>query len=340
MKDAERLRACAHPLLAWYLNHGRDLPWRRTDNPYFVLVSEIMLQQTRVEAVKGYYSRFLEEFPTARLLAEASEDRLLKSWEGLGYYSRARNLQKAARIIDQNGFPRTIEGLLSLPGVGPYTASAVGSICFSLPAPAVDGNVLRLVSRILGDETPICERMKKRYAALLAPIYAECDPHMLTQSLMELGATLCGPNGSPDCAHCPAEFCCAAHERGIADRLPVRPPKKARRHEQITVFLLRCGNALAVLKREEPGLLSGMYELPNVPGLLSEAQAAEYAASLGVKPLNLQYTVARAHVFTHVEWEMRGIAFSCANSHPAFIWAEPEDLREKLALPTAFRQFL
>lgn len=340
MTDAERLHTCAAPLIAWYENHGRDLPWRQTDNPYFILVSEVMLQQTRVEAVRGYYSRFLEEFPTVRLLAEASEDRLLKRWEGLGYYSRARNLQKAARIIDQNGFPHTLEGLLSLPGVGPYTASAVGSICFSLPAPAVDGNVLRLVSRITGDETPLSDRVKKRYTALLSPIYAECDPHMLTQSLMELGATLCGPNGSPDCEQCPVISYCAGHDRGIADKLPVRPPKKERRKEQKTVFILRCGSALALSKREERGLLSGMYELPNTKGLLSEAEAAEYVAGLGVKPLNLQYTIARSHVFTHVEWEMRGIAFACANSHPSFIWAAPEELREHYALPTAFRQFL
>lgn len=340
MTEIERLRLCMPPLIRWYLNAGRDLPWRRTNDPYCILVSEVMLQQTRVEAVRGYYTRFLEAFPTAEKLAQAPEDRVLKLWEGLGYYSRARNLQKAARTIAEHGFPSTHAGLLALPGAGPYTAAAVASICFSLPCPAVDGNVLRLCSRLLCDRTPVGDTLKKRCAELLRPIYEENDPQLLTQALMELGATLCGPGGAPECGNCPVTEFCLAKERGEQDALPVRPDRKTRRREYLTVFLLRCDGALALRKRPGRGLLAGLWELPNTKGLLTEAEAAEMAAAWGVRPLELQQTVSRGHIFTHVEWEMRGISFTCAEESPAFIWASPKDLRDQFALPTAFRQFL
>lgn len=340
MIEQKRLCACAPPLISWYLENGRDLPWRQTNDPYSILVSEIMLQQTRVEAVKGYYTRFLHVFPTAEALANAPEERVLKLWEGLGYYSRARNLQRAAQIIAEHGFPQTYDDLRTLPGVGPYTAAAVASTCFSLPCPAVDGNVLRLCSRLLCDQSPLGDAMKKRYTALLRPAYEKNNPRLLTQALMELGATLCGPNGSPSCHACPLLTLCLAQKQGIADKLPIRPIKKARRQEQRTVFLLRCGDAIAVQKRPAHGLLSGMWELPNISGFLSESAAAEQASVWGVKPINLLSAVSRTHIFTHVEWDMRGIAFSCAQKHPAFLWATPEDLRDHLALPTAFRQFI
>ena len=340
MTEIERLCRCMPPLIEWYLKSGRDLPWRRTSDPYRVLVSEVMLQQTRAAAVRGYYARFLEAFPTADMLAQAPEDRVLKLWEGLGYYSRARNLQKAARLIAEHGFPSTHAGLLALPGAGPYTAAAVASICFSLPFPAVDGNVLRLCSRLLCDETPVSDALKKRCTELLRPVYKENDPNLLTQALMELGATLCGPGSAPECGRCPVTEFCLAHERGVQDALPVRAEKKIRRREYLTVFLLRCGQTLALRKRPERGLLAGMWELPNVEGLLTEAEAAAKVTAWGVRSLELQSTISRSLIFTHVEWEMRGLSFTCTEESPAFVWASPEDLRERLALPTAFRQFL
>lgn len=340
MTEQERLCACAVPMIRFYLANGRDLPWRRTRDPYRVLISEIMLQQTRVETVKSYYARFLSAFPTPEALADAPEEQVLKLWEGLGYYSRARNLQKTAQTVTAGGFPRTYESLLALPGVGPYTAAAIASNCFSLPCPAVDGNVLRLCSRLLCDETPIGDRMKHRYAALLCPAYEQNDPGTLTQALMELGATLCGPGRVPDCVRCPVSSLCLARAHEMQAQLPVRAEKAARRREQKSVFLLRCGQALALRKRPDRGLLASLWELPNVKGLLSEAEAAAQAAAWGVSPVELRQVVTRSHIFTHVEWEMRGISFSCAEESAGFVWATPEDLRERLPLPTAFRQFL
>lgn len=341
MTNSERLALCAPLLTAWFAENGRDLPWRRTRDPYRVWVSEIMLQQTRVEAVKGYYARFLAAFPTVQALAAAPEEQVLKLWEGLGYYSRARGLRRAAAMLAEGGFPETYEGLLALPGVGPYTAAAIASNCFSLPCPAVDGNVLRLCSRLLCDRRPIGDAAVRRdCAAWLRPAYEQSDPGALTQSLMELGATLCGPNALPRCEVCPVAALCLARARGEQETLPVRAAKKARRREQRTVFLLRCGDRLAVRRRPDTGLLASLWELPNVPGLLSPQEAAEQAAAWGVRPSELLRQVSRSHVFTHVEWELRGMAFSCAEETPAFFWASPEELRERVALPTAFRQFL
>ena len=341
MTESERLGRCAPLLIAWYEQNGRDLPWRRTRDPYPVWVSEVMLQQTRVEAVKGYYARFLAAFPTVSALAEAPEERVLKLWEGLGYYSRARSLHKTAKLVAGTGFPDTYEGLLALPGIGPYTAAAVAACCFARPTPAVDGNVLRLCSRLLCDGRPIGDpALRRDFVRWLTPAYEQNPPGPLTQALMELGATLCGPDKEAGCENCPLKALCLARAEGKQGVLPVRAAKKARRKEQRTVFLLRCGDRLAVRRRPEKGLLAALWELPNVEGLLTPQEAADRAAGWGVEPLELCSTVSRGHIFTHVEWELRGVTLTCAREAGSFTWATPEDLRERVALPAAFRQFL
>ena len=330
------------PLLAWYRENARDLPWRHTEDPYRIWVSEIMLQQTRVAAVLGYYARFLEAFPTVEALASADEERLMKLWEGLGYYSRARNLQKAAKeVVAMGGFPDTYAGLLALPGIGPYTAGAIASICFERPAAAVDGNVLRVCARVLDDATPIDSAAHK--AALTAALSA-CYPagHCgdFTQALMELGATVCGPNRAPQCEVCPIAALCLARAHGTAAALPVKAPKRAKRAEDYTVFCLRCGDRLAVERRPEHGLLAGLWELPNTPGLLDERQAGEYASGQGLGDVRLRSARDGRHIFTHIVWTMRCYTLECSAMPPRYHWATPDELREEISLPTAFRQFV
>ncbi len=336
-------KALPGALLPWFEANARELPWRRDREPYHVWLSEIMLQQTRVEAVRGYYLRFLEALPTIAALAEADEGALLKLWEGLGYYSRARNLQKAARVIvSEHGgrFPEDFDAIRALPGVGPYTAGAIASICFEQPRAAVDGNVLRVLSRITENASPVdLPEVKTDFTEALEAVYPSGRCGAFTQALMELGATVCTPRG-PRCETCPCADFCRARESGTAAQLPVRLPKREKRAEEKTVFLLRCGDRLALRRREAPGLLSGLWELPNEPGTMDAAAALRYAEALGAQPVGLELEMHRSHVFTHIRWEMVGYLILCRAEAPGFVWADENELRDKYALPTAFRQFL
>ena len=333
----------AEKLVAWYRAGHRDLPWRQDKEPYHVWLSEIMLQQTRVEAVKGYYARFLRELPTIAALAACEPDRLQKLWEGLGYYSRVRNLQKAAQRIvsDFDGiFPRTPDEIRSLPGVGAYTAGAIASICFELPAPAVDGNVLRVLSRVMADGVCVSKQaVKDDYCARLAEIYPAGSCGDFTQSLMELGATVCLPNGEPRCEVCPIAALCRARSEGTQRQYPVKEVKKPRRAEDLTVFRLLCGEACAVRKRADKGLLAGLWELPNVAGFLEAPEALELLETWRVQPRELVSRREKTHVFTHVEWHMRCFTVLCAHEAEGFTWADGERFDRDIALPTAFRQF-
>ena len=329
-------------LLPWYRENARDLPWRRDREPYHVWLSEIMLQQTRVEAVRGYYLRFLGKLPTLEALAEVSEDALNKLWEGLGYYSRARNLHRAAQqIVSECGgvFPRTYDGIRALPGVGPYTAGAVASICYDEKRAAVDGNVLRVLSRVTAcTESVDLPRVKQAMTDALEKVYPD-EAGTFTQAMMELGATVCTPR-SPKCAACPCAAFCLAAAQGKAQQLPVRTPKKEKRAEERTVFLLQCGDRLAICRREDRGLLAGLWQLPNETGTLSAEAALRRASEMGVRPTELVSETHRTHIFTHIRWEMTGFCIRCAEMPPAFTWASPEELAGRYALPTAFRQFL
>ncbi|MCL2564103.1 MAG: A/G-specific adenine glycosylase, partial [Oscillospiraceae bacterium] len=307
-------------------------------------LSEIMLQQTRVEAVKGYYARFLEALPTIADLAVADDDRLLKLWEGLGYYNRAKNLKRAAGVImDKHGgvFPSTHAEILALPGIGPYTAGAIASICFGLPYPAVDGNVLRVHARLTAtDDCVDLPAVKQRITDELAAILPGTDPATFNQAIMELGAMVCLPNGAPRCEVCPVAELCQSRAAGTQMQYPVRLKKKARRMEEMTVFILTADDALAVQKREPDGLLGGLWALPNVPGELDEAAALELVKDWGAEPAELVKRSRKKHIFTHVEWHMTGYYVKCRNRSPLFTWVCEDERAERVALPTAFRQFL
>ncbi|HWS29685.1 MAG TPA: A/G-specific adenine glycosylase [Clostridia bacterium] len=330
-------------LVSWYRENARELPWRRDRDPYRVWLSEVMLQQTRAEAVKAYYERFLARCPDVFALARCNDDELMKLWEGLGYYSRARRLKETAVAVASHGgsFPDTLEGLLSLPGIGPYTAGAIASICFDRPAPAVDGNVLRVVSRVTDSRLCIdAPDAKKRVEDALRPIYKKVPANELTQGLMELGATVCLPNAALKCEICPIMRLCAGCRENTASKLPVRAPKKARRKEERTIFLLRFNALTAVKKRPEKGLLAGLFELPNILSKLDAQSALDLAASWGVSPVSLLSTLEREHVFTHIVWHMTCHTIECANADERFLWASGEELLKSYALPTAFRMFL
>ena len=329
-------------ILPWYDANRRELPWRQDKDPYHVWLSEIMLQQTRVEAVKGYYRRFLQKLPDIASLAACDDETLHKLWEGLGYYSRVRNLKKAAQVIvQQHGglFPQTHSQVLALPGIGEYTAGAICSICFDLPTPAVDGNVLRVVSRLTEDVTPIDRpALKKEVTDALAAVYPDRAGDF-TQALMELGATVCGPNRKPDCEACPCREFCQAHQNGTAEQLPVKTPKKQRRTEEKTVFILSCCGRYALTKRGEEGLLAGLWQFPDTPGKLELPAALEKVEEYGLKLKEIYRQVEKKHVFTHIEWQMRGYYLEVAEPEGSFLWLTPEQMDAQAALPTAYRQF-
>ena len=329
-------------LLPWYRLNRRELPWRQTREPYRIWVSEIMLQQTRVEAVKGYYARFLDRLPDVAALAECDDDVLHKLWEGLGYYSRVRNLKKAARVImDVHGgsFPREHADVLALPGIGAYTAGAICSIAYDQPTPAVDGNVLRLCARLLDDPSPIdLPTTKKRITGALAAVYPR-EAGAFTQALMELGATVCGPNRAPDCGACPCREFCLGFAHGTAASLPVKAPKKEKRQEDRTVFILSCGGKYALEKRPETGLLAGLWQFPNTAGHLSATGALARAEQWGLVPRDILREVHRKHIFTHIIWNMRGIYLEVSHPGGGFHWFTKEEINGQAALPTAFRLF-
>ena len=330
-------------LLPWYVKNLRPLPWREDQDPYHIWLSEIMLQQTRVEAVKGYYARFLAELPTIQALSQCDDEKLHKLWEGLGYYSRVRNLKKAAQeIMERHGgvFPRSLDEILALPGIGDYTAGAIGSIAFNLPTPAVDGNVLRVAARLTNDPSPIdLPQTKRKVSAALREIYPE-NASDFTQALMELGATLCGPNWKPKCERCPCAALCLGYQKGTAEALPVKAPKKPKRQEDRTVFIFSCGDAYALCKRPDRGLLAGLWEFPNVTGKLDLSQALSAAEQFGVRPRNLLRQTEKKHIFTHIQWNLRGYYIEAAEESDRFSWFTAAQLRAQAALPTAFRQFL
>ncbi len=339
------------PLLKWYDNHRRILPWREIPTPYRVWVSEIMLQQTRVEAVKPYFERFMEHLPDIRALAQAEEEELLKLWEGLGYYNRVRNMQKAAiQIMEEYGgrMPDAYEELLKLKGIGSYTAGAIASIAYQKANPAVDGNVLRVVSRIRMDDRPISDvKVKQAVEQDLLQVIPHDRPGDFNQAMMEIGACVCIPNGAPHCEECPLQHNCMAHAQGVEQEYPRKVAAKPRTIEEKTILVIRDENKTAIRKRPGKGLLAGMYEFPSLEGFRTAEEVCEYLQGNGIKTIRIQALQEAKHIFTHKEWHMKGYMIRVDELETDVTGAEigdwlyiaPEETKKKYPIPKAFAAY-
>ena len=338
------------PAIDWYEINKRNLPWRVDQNPYHIWVSEIMLQQTRVEAVKGYYERFLLRLPTIEDLAACPEDELLKLWEGLGYYNRVRNMQKAARIIVdeyEGQMPKSYEEILALPGIGAYTAGAISSIAFQVPAPAVDGNVLRILCRVAEDDSDIKkEAVKKKVQKLLEPLMPGDHSGIFNQAMMEIGATVCVPNGEPNCSECPWNLFCKSHVNGTIDCFPVKSKPMKRKVEEKTVLLIVDGEKVLIEKRPDKGLLAGLYQFPNLLGHKGREDVLAYVRDKGLDPVFIEALPDAKHIFSHIEWRMKGYLVKVSELHlfdeeekrvPVLI--QKDQIQSEYAIPSAFEKY-
>jgi len=344
-------------LLNWFDYNARILEWRDNPKPYYVWVSEIMLQQTRVEAVKGYFDRFIAALPDIKSLADVEEEKLLKLWEGLGYYNRVRNLQKAAQqVVIEYGseLPADYDKLLQLPGIGAYTAGAIASIAFQIPIPAVDGNVLRVMKRIAGSYDDITkESVKKLLTQDLQCIMPKDRPGDFNQAIMDLGATVCLPNGKPLCEKCPIMHLCEAFHKDLTMQIPVKPARKERRLEDKTILLIEYQDKYAIHKRPAKGLLAGLWELPNIEGRLNGEKLKLWLKEQGLSSINVAKLGEAKHIFSHIEWHMIGYHvilkeenssgqrtidnFCRENSN---VWADQDEIRNKYSIPSAFSAFV
>lgn len=333
------LNTCINPLLEWYCANRRSLPFRENPSPYRIWVSEIMLQQTRVSTALPYFTRFVAELPDVRALAACEEEKLLKLWQGLGYYNRVRNLQKGAREVCERfggNLPCDYEALRSITGIGDYTAGAIGSIAFGLKTPAVDGNVLRVVARITGDFRDVSDpKLRREYTDVLRPLMPDGRESDFTQALMELGALVCVPNGAAQCELCPVREQCLARQKGLCEVLPVKAAQKKRRVEKRNVYLVFDGKGRVLLhKRPTSGLLAGLWEFPNVlekegcPPLLDGLHFLECGDA--------------KHVFSHVEWHMQAYFCECDSlqTEEGYVFSGAAELEKQYAIPGAFSAFL
>ncbi len=339
----------ADPLLKWYDKGRRMLPWREEPTPYHVWVSEIMLQQTRVEAVKPYYDRFMKALPDIQSLAEAEEEKLLKLWEGLGYYNRVRNLNKAAKVLMEKyegQMPCEYDELVKLPGIGSYTAGAISSIAYGKAVPAVDGNVLRVLARLRADSRDIMQQaVRRQIESELAPVMPAERAGDFNQALMELGAMVCVPNGVPRCEICPWNGLCRAHQLLEETKYPCKTPKKPRTVEEKTVLIIRDENCTALRKRESKGLLAGMYEFPSLEGKLSEKQVLNYFKKREMAVIKIDKLEESKHIFTHKEWHMTGYAVRVDELVPKqndndWIFVEKHETKEHYPIPSAYAAYM
>lgn len=332
-------------LLNWFQKNARVLPWRANKDPYRIWVSEIMLQQTRVEAVIPYFQRFMERLPDVKDLATCKEEELLKLWEGLGYYNRVRNMQKAAIEICEkwNGiFPKTKEELETLSGIGSYTAGAIASIAFHEAVPAVDGNVLRVWMRVTNNSDDIAkQKTKKRVENEIMDWVPEECPGDFTQAMMELGATVCVPNGAPKCDQCPLIHFCESRKRGNELTLPVKARQKPRKIQKKTILVIQKGNRVLLKKRKSSGLLAGLYEFLNQEGVLSEKEALDFVKDQGFETMRIVSLGEAKHIFSHIEWHMNGYLIRIDETKPdgRYLFADIDELDNKYAIPTAYQVY-
>lgn len=342
MEEIELIKKMTNPVIKWYQENKRDLPWRKEKNPYHIWLSEIMLQQTRIEAVKQYYERFLEQIPNIQVLAEVEEQKLLKLWEGLGYYNRARNLKKSAQIIQEkyNGeMPKTYQELVQLPGIGEYTAGAISSIAYNEKIPAVDGNVLRVVSRVIGSKKDILERTTKKEMTQKLQEIMPKQAGDFNEGLMELGELICIPNGEPLCEKCPLQDICVAKNKKLTSFIPVRNQKIKRKKEEKTVFLLEFEGKIAIRKREETGLLANMYEFPNIDKKINKKEIEIILQNWSLAAKQIKKIGTHHHVFSHIEWDMIGYKIEVNKRNKIFTWIKKQDILKKYPIPGAFIPF-
>ena len=340
--DQNLLNQTVNPLLAWYNGFSRTLPWRKNKDSYRIWVSEIMLQQTRVETVRPYFDRFINELPTLQALADVPDERLLKLWEGLGYYRRAQNLRKGAQVVvrEYGGhIPGNYEEIKKLPGIGSYTAGAIASIAFGLPVPAVDGNVIRVIARITGSRLNFFESKNKvlleKHVQNMIP---KDNAGNFNQALMELGALVCLPKKLPRCLECPLQSMCRGYGQKIAEELPIKPVKRSRIIEEKTVFLLTCKGLIGIKKRSSRGLLADMWEFPNIQGSLTREKAEQQVQEWGMTITGIHNVGQAKHIFTHVEWKLNVYSVDILNPEgQCCLWITRQQLETEYALPGAFR---
>lgn len=336
----------APALLQWFDRNARFMPWRSNPVPYWVWVSEMMLQQTRVEAVRDYFDRFVQVLPDVAALGAAEEEQLLKLWEGLGYYNRVRNMKKAAELVMRRydgQLPADFELLKELPGLGEYSAGAVASIAFSIPVPAVDGNVLRVLSRLIASDRDILlPQVKRDFSAAIKVMMPQDRPGDFNQALMELGAMVCLPNGVPLCDRCPVVGVCVANKRGLTGVLPVKKKPAQRRKEQYTVLVCRNeAGQIALTRRPQKGVLAGMVQFPMLPGRLTKEQLLDQACQLPLQVLHCEPGAGSMHVFTHIEWALASYQLTIASTLPeGWFWAQLQELQSRYAIPAAYWPFL
>ena len=344
MKNNNEFNATSN-ILMFYDEHKRSLPWRNNPNPYYVLVSEIMLQQTRVDTVIPYFERFINALPDISSLASVSDEVLYKLWQGLGYYARVRNLKKAASMImlEYNGvLPNDYESLMKLPGVGHYTAGAILSIAFNQKFTAVDGNVLRVFTRFYGIKDSIKEELtKKKIESLVYQLYPENRASDFTQALMEIGALICLPNGEPLCDTCPLKDKCYAYIQNEQSLIQLKELKKDKDRVLLTVFILKYNDLIALHKRPDTGLLASLWELPNVEGHLSLEETKTWLNDNSFKFDVVKKGIVYSHVFTHKIWDMISYEIKLKElpSHNDYEFASVMDVKNIYSIPTAFTGF-
>lgn len=336
------MQKITNELIAWYEENKRDLPWRHTKNPYYIWISEIMLQQTRVEAVKEYYDLFIKELPTLKDLAEIEEDKLLKLWEGLGYYSRVRNMQKSAKLLVENGYdtlPSTKNDLLKLPGIGEYTAGAIASIVFDVPTIAIDGNVYRVLGRVYEIKDSITKpKTYKLYADIVEKLLPKESAGAFTQSFMDLGSLICTPK-NPKCEDCPLNKKCLAYKNNNQELYPVKKQKTSKKVEERVIFLYTYKDKVAIRKREEKGLLASLYEFPNTLETTSLIDLENDLLDKNISYKSILEMGKARHIFSHKIWYMKGYLIELKKPIKGYLWVTKEELKSMYSIPSAFSYF-
>lgn len=332
-------------IIKWYQKNKRELPWRKDTNPYHIWVSEIMLQQTRIEAVIEYYHHFLEKIPDIETLSIIEDEVLLKLWEGLGYYNRARNLKIAAIQImkDYQGkFPTKYIEIIKLKGIGEYTASAISSICYNEPQVTVDGNVLRVFTRFYNDTRNIDDlKTKKSIREFLQQIIPK-ESGDFNQGLMEIGEVICIPNGVPKCSICPLQKDCLAYQNNTYQELPIRKEKIKKKEENYTILLFQYQDEYAIYQRKEESLLNNLWAFPHLEGFLTLKKLKSYLQEQKIEYQQIQQGIQSTHIFTHKKWNMISyqIKITTKNKLPQYTWKKLSEIKKEYPIPTAYKSFL